>query len=310
MGRPFDATAVPDLWQLGTGEEPARLAILGCGGAGCNTLRQVALLPHGVCVAVNHAPHPAMAGLPRVLVRPDSLRAFASMDERAVQKMETHEEKDLATAILDRDLVLPMGGLGGEIGGWAMSLVGRVARILGDATLALATVPFTAEGALRRTAAERQLDLLRRKVDGVVTFGNDELLRIAPDVPLVRAFKILGGVMAKLAGALALGLSRSDIAPLRRQLTKARDWRFGMGAGAEKHRCFLAVEEAYRSPWFTGRHEDIRQAAVLMSLPPPSAPEEVIREVHLRSPGADVAWGTLPESPGSDRAIVNILAGM
>ncbi len=303
---------MPDTWRLGTGEDRARVAIVGCGGAGCNTLRHVLPPPNVERAAVNDALHPSMAGLSRrVILRSDSLRAYASMDEKAVVKMETDEEKGLVTALLDRDFAILLGGLGGELGGWAMALAGRVARILGDASLALVTVPFTAEGALRRQAADAQLALLEKKVDGVVAFRNDELLRHYPSLPLAKAFAAMGSIMAKPAVALPTVLSRSDVVPLKRLLGRAKEWRFGMGAGQEKHRCFLAVEEAYASPWFTGRHEDIREGVVLIGEPKDAALEdEVLREVRLRSPQADLAWATLAEPTPDDRVVVQILAGL
>lgn len=306
-----DDEPVPEAWRLGADEERARVAILGCGGAGCNTLRHIAAPPNVDRIALNDALHPAMAGpTRRLLLRPDSLRAFASMDERVVAKMESDEEKRIAAAIMDRDFVIVVGGLGGQLGGWAMSLVGRVARILGDASLAVVTLPFTAEGALRRETASAQLDLLRRKTEGVVVFANDPLLRLVPDLPLARAFAVLGSLMARVVVGLSGSLGRSDLPAVRKMIGRAKEWRFGLGAGAEKHRCFLAVDEAYRSPWFAGRPEDIRQAVVLMGLPPSGGiEEELLREVRVRSPLADIAWAVLPESVPEERAVVEILAG-
>ncbi|OGS49055.1 MAG: hypothetical protein A3K68_05405 [Euryarchaeota archaeon RBG_16_68_13] len=303
---------MPDVWRLGAGPEQARIAVVGCGGAGCNTLRRLGTPSGWERIAVNDAPHPSMAGIPqRILVRPDVLRSFASMDERAVQNMETHEERDLSTAILDRDVVIALGGLGGNLGGWAMSLVGRVARILGDTTVALATVPFGAEGALRREAAQEQLDLLRRKCDGVVTFANDALLRLAPNLPLVKSFAVLGSVMSRFTTGLGTSVSREDAVPLKRFLARSREWRYGMGSGSEKHRCFLAVDEAYASPWFASRPEDLRQAIVLMGMPPGGGfEEEILHEIRVRSPGVDLAWGVLPETAAGDRVVVQILGGL
>src|SRR5256712_2706420 len=200
------------------------------------------------------------------------------MDEKAVQTMETDEEKKISAVLLDRDVILILGGLGGELGGWGMGLVGRVARILGDATLALATVPFTVEGTIRRQLGEAQLQLLQKRVDGVVTFSTDRLLEVARDLPLTKAFAALGAIMAGPASSLSDVLGRSDVARLRRMLGRVREWRFGMGAGREKDRCFLAVEEAYASPWFTSLPPEVGYAVVLLSSP------------HA---GADAA-GTLP----------------
>jgi len=303
---------VPETWRLGTGEERVRAAIVGCGGAGCNTLRHV-IAPAGVeRVVMNDTPHPSMVGIARrVIVGTAPLKAIASLEEKAIPTLATNEEKELSDALVDRDLVVALGGLGGEFGGWALSVVGRVARILGDVSLALATVPFTAEGMLRRHLAESQLATLQRRSDGVVAFGNDALLRSYPTLPLARAFGAMGAIMARPAVALPSVLSRTDLVPVKRFLARSRDWRFGMGGGAEKHRCFLAVEEAYASPWFTGRHEDIRQALVLIAQPPGAAHEdELLREVRLRSPHADVAWAVLPDPAPEDRVAVQILAGL
>src|SRR5437879_8168137 len=186
------------------------------------------------------------------------------MDEKAVQQMETDEEKEISAALLDRDVVLVLGGLGGELGGWGMSLVGRVARILGDTTLAFATIPFGIEGPIRRQLAEAQLHLLKRRVDGFVTFGNDQLLQVAKDLPMAKAFAALSAIMARPASDLASALARPDAVPLRRMLARVRDWRYGMGVGREEHRCFVAVDEAYASPWFTSVPGEILHAVVLL----------------------------------------------
>ncbi len=300
------------MWRLGTGEERVRAAIVGCGGGGCNTLRHVIPSAGVERVAVNDAPHASMVGIARRALLPtEPLKEIASLEEKAIPTLATGEEKELSNALMDRDFVIALGGLGGEFGGWALGVVGRVARILGDTSLALATVPFTAEGMLRRHLAEAQLAVLRRRADGVVTFGNDALLRSYPTLPLAKAFAAMGAIMARPAAALPTVLTRSDLVPLKRFLGRAKDWRFGMGSGAEKHRCFLAVEEAYASPWFTGRHEDVRGAVVLLAQPAGAMfADEILREIRLRSPQADVAWAVLHEPAPEDRVVVQILAGV
>jgi len=302
---------VPDTWQLGAEDERARVAIVGCGGAGCNILRHVSVPPNVIRIALNDSVHPSMAEVPsRVLVPAVSLQAYASMDEKAVHTMETDEEKKISAVLLDRDVILILGGLGGELGGWGMSLVGRVARILGDASLAFVTVPFTIEGPIRRQLAEAQLQLLQKRVDGVVTFSNDGLLQIARDLPLVKAFAALGAIMARAATGLSSALARSDVAPLRRMLAGVHDWRFGMGSGREMHRCFLAVDEAYKSPWFASLPEEVSHAVVLMAVPEPGKDDaEILHQIRLRSPHAFLAWASAPQPVGEERASVQILAG-
>ena len=300
------------MWQLGTGEERARVAIVGCGGAGANVLRRVVAPPNALRIAINDAFPQSIADVPtRILVSGASLEGYASMDEKSVPQMETDEEKQISAALLDRDVVLIVGGLGGELGGWGMGLVGRVARILGDTTMALATIPFGLEGPIRRRLAETQLRLLQKRVDGVVTFGNDPLLQVAKDLPMVKAFAALSAIIARPVSNLAMALARSDATPLRRMLVDVREWRYGMGVGREKHRCFVAVEEAYSSPWFTPLPEEIHHAIVLMSVPEPAEDEaEVLHEIRRRSPRAVLAWARLPPPPEDDRAVVQVFGGM
>ena len=307
-----DGPVVPDMWQLGMAEERARVALIGCGGAGCNILRHVVAPPNAVRIAMNDAVVSSMADIPnRVIVHGSALQAYASMDEKAVQSMETDEEKGIAAALLDRDVVLILGGLGGELGGWGMSLVGRVARILGDATLAFATIPFGLEGPVRRQLAEAQLHLLQKRADGVVPFGNDQLLQVAKDRPMSKALAALSAIIARPASGLSASLARSDVVPFRRMLGRVRDWRYGMGAGREKHRCFVAVEEAYASPWFTSLPEEVTHAVVLMSVQEPGSDEtEILHEIRRRSPKAFLAWSALPRTEADDRVIVQILAGI
>src|SRR5206468_12817258 len=136
-----------------------------------------------VRIAMNDAPPSKLADVQtKIIVRAESLQAYASMDEKAVQQLETDEEKEISAALLDRDVVLILGGLGGELGGWGMSLVGRVARILGVTTLAFATIPFGIEGPICRLLAEAKLYLLQNSVDGFVTFGYDHLYLVAKDI--------------------------------------------------------------------------------------------------------------------------------
>src|SRR2546427_6103828 len=159
---PPHRTAMPDVLRLGQGEPaPARIAVIGCGGAGCNILQQV---PAGLGltrVALNDAPHRSMAGVPsRLIIPKESLVGLATMDETAVKQLSTPEEKSISGAILNHDLVVPLAGLGGETGGPAACPVGRVARILGTPAGPPLPGPFTAEGVNPRTAAGKALATL------------------------------------------------------------------------------------------------------------------------------------------------------
>src|SRR5256885_15812943 len=86
----------------------------------------------------------------RVLLASGSLQAYASMDEKAVPNMETDEEKEISAALLDRDMVVMLGGLGGELGGGGVSLGGPVTKSPRGASIGFAKVPLSIQGAIWR----------------------------------------------------------------------------------------------------------------------------------------------------------------
>jgi cell division protein FtsZ len=303
---------MPDVLRLGQGEAVrARIAVVGCGGAGCNVLQQVPADLGLTRVALNDAPHRSMAGIPARLILPrETLPGLASIDEAAVKQLLSPEEKAIAGAVLNHDLVVPLAGLGGETGGPAAALTGRVSRILGTPALALVASPFTAEGMNRRAAAERALEVLSRKVDGVVAFPNDELLKLAPQLPLHQALHVLGAIMVRPLVDLARSMTRRDPATVRAVLRGAARWRFGAGGGNGKHRAFEAVEEALTSPWLPANRDAVERviAVVAATDPGEAVTGEVLHEVRLAMPRASVLLGAYPE-PLGDRLRLSLLAG-
>ena len=304
---------MPDVLRLGAGEPVrARIAAVGCGGAGCNVLQQVPADLGLTRVALNDAPHRSMAGISsRVILPKESLLGLASMDETAVKALSTPEEKTISGTVLNHDLVVPVAGLGGETGGPAAALVGRVARILGTATLALVATPFSAEGLNRRQAAEKSLDLLSRKVDGAVAFSNNELLRLAPSLPLLRAFQVLGEIMVRPLVDLARAMTRTDAATLRDVLREKPRWRFGGGSGQGRHRAFEAVEEAFASPWLPGNPDLVERVVAIVAAPDfgEALAGEVAHEVRLAAPRATTLLGGYSDPGLGERLRVSVLAG-
>src|SRR5437867_2406361 len=300
---------MPEILRLGQGEPvPARIAVVGCGGAGCNVLQQVPAELGVTRVALNDAPHRSMAGIAsRLILARESLPGLATIDDAAVKQLISPEEKAISGAILNHDLVVPVAGLGGETGGPAAALVGRVARILNTATLALVASPFAAEGLARRAAAGRALDLLARRVDGVVAFPNDELLKLAPQLPLLQAFHVLGAIIVRPLADLARSMTRTDAGTLRDFLRGAPQWRFGGGGGREKHRAFQAVEEAFSSPWLPANRDGIRRVIAVFAAADFAEPlaAEVLHEIRLAVPGAQVILGGYVDASLEDRLRVS-----
>lgn len=285
---------MPEVRAFGAGEERPRALVVGCGGAGCNTLRVVPAVPGLERLAVNDLPHPSLLGLRRRLFLDRTpLRGLAAMDEKAVRALATTTEQAVAVELADADFIIPIAGLGGEVGSWGASLVARVASLKGATAMAVVTLPFRAEGANRRAVATESLDVLRNHAHGVVTLPNDGLLRIAPNLPLLRAFEVMGRIAVQPVLDLLRVLTREDLSALKSLLRTATEWHLGIGEGARDHPELAAVDAAFRSPWITRDPEAARAAILVATVPEPDGAiaKEMVHDLNLRTPRASVLWG-------------------
>ena len=305
------AAVVPVLRRIGVGPSgPARIVALGCGGAGCHVLRRLRPGENLVPVALNDALHPAMAGIPRrVLLDREPLRALAEADPAVAKETAAPVDSVIAGAIEGSHIAAIFAGLGGDTGGWASAVAARVARDHGVPTIALVATPFASEGLLRRRLAEEQGAALCRAADAVVAFANDALLRIAPKLPLARAFGALGAIMVRPAEELARVARVDDIAPLREVFRSAGVWRYGAGEGRDRHAAFLAVEEAVASPWFERPPEEAIAGVAVLTLAPGASSDETVRELRKRVPRASLLVGVAEDPVLAGRIQVSLLAG-
>lgn len=302
---------MPELRAFGAGELKPRTLIVGCGGAGCNTLAVLPPTEDLDVLGVNDLPHRSFLDLKRRLVLPKAgLRAIAAMDESAVKTLATTPEQMLAMELGDADFVVPVAGLGGEMGGWGAALVARVAAIRRATTLAVVTTPFSAEGVNRRSAAQEALAVLREHAHGVVVLRNDVLLKVASHLPLLRAFETVSRVALRPIQDLTQTATREDLPTFQSVLRNASGWSLGIGEGFHDRPGLSAVDAAFRSPWLVRPPEAAREVIVLMQLPAPdeTSVREVLHDVDLRSPRASVTWGAFA-SPGSEAARVTLLVG-
>jgi cell division protein FtsZ len=98
----------------------------------------------------------------------------------------THE---IELSIGDADLVFATSALGGGTGTGAAPVVAKVARELGALTIGVVTIPFEIEGT-RLNKAKQGLASLLDVCDSVVVIDNNQLRKIAGDLPLREAFAV------------------------------------------------------------------------------------------------------------------------
>lgn len=302
---------MPEINRLGKGGlERPRIKAVGCGGAGCNIIKEIPPASGIELIGVNDMPHPSLIGIQRkVYLGKEGLREIACIDDRVVKKLETNIERNLERELAPADLIFLLSGLGGETGGWSSSIVARVGNHIGATTFAIVTLPFSVEGQNRRSLAEESLSILKTKSHGVLTFSNDSLLKIAPNLPLIRAFHVMGQIMVRPILDISRVLTKEDLPSLRSSLKACKNFGVGLGEGRGEHRYFSAVEEAFQSPWFSGDAYEAKEAIILIGGEVDANVErEVLREVGKKAPEANVLWSSFEEKL-ADKIRVTVVIG-
>jgi cell division protein FtsZ len=297
-----------------------KIKVVGCGGAGSNTIARcteedlgevelIAANTDAQHLLMARSPHKVLIG--RHLTRGLGAGALPQIGEEAA--LET--EEDLRAAIAGSDIVFVTCGLGGGTGTGSAPVVAKLARESGALTIAICTLPFSVEGAVRMENAQAGLARLRDVCDTVIVIPNDKLLEIAPRLPLAAAFRVADEIlMRSIKGITEMitkpGLVNLDFADLRTIMKRGGVAMIGLGEADTEDRARDSVLEALNSPLLDIDISDATGALVNvvggkdMTL---SEAESVVEEIYNRiNKDARIIWGTSVD-PNLDRTIRTML---
>jgi cell division protein FtsZ len=283
-----------------------KIKVFGCGGAGTNTIQRcteedlgdvelVSLNTDAQHLLSSRSPHKILIG--RHITRGLGAGSLPQIGEEAA----TETEEDLRRAIGSADMVFVTCGLGGGTGTGSAPVVAKLAREAGALTIAVVSLPFSVEGAVRMQNAEAGLARLRDVCDTVIVVPNDKLLEIAPRLPLAAAFKVADELlMRSIKGITEMitkpGLVNLDFADLKTIMKRGGVAMIGMGESDGDDRAVAAVLEALNSPLLDVDISDASGALVNvvggsdMTL---KEAERVVEEIYSRiNPDARIIWGT------------------
>ncbi len=178
-----------------------RITIVGCGGAGGNTITRLQKL--GVkgaeTIALNtdkqaldlvDADHKLLIG--KAMTRGLGAGGFPEIAERAAKESSTEIEE----LIKDADLVFITAGMGGGTGTGSAPVVAEIAKKHGAIVTCMVSTPFNVERA-RLVKADEGLDRLRLKADSTVVLDNNRLLEFVPNLPINQAFSVMDQLIAE-----------------------------------------------------------------------------------------------------------------
>ncbi len=235
------------------------IKIVGCGGAGCNTINRCneeitnvdmyALNTDAAHLYKIKSPNKLLIG--EHVTRGLGAGAKPQIGERAAQEVE-HKINEL---LMDAKMVFITCGMGGGTGTGSAPYVAKLARDMGKAmTLAIVTYPFEAEGLARRQNALWGINKLKSVANTVIVIKNDKLLELVPRLPLDSAFRVADEILMRSIKSLTAiitepGLINLDYNDVAKVIVDGGGLAMiGMGKSDGDDRVTEAVDEAINSP--------------------------------------------------------------
>jgi len=234
-----------------------RIAVLGIGGAGNNTIDR--LMETGVegtdCIAINtDLQHlNAVRATHKVLIGEKVTRGLGAGGDPKVGKAAIEESKHLIDTLLnDVDVAFIAVGLGGGTGTAAAPIVAEMARGKGAIVVGVVTTPFRIEKG-RIDYAAFALNEMRRACDTVVVIDNNKLMELVPHLPINKAFEVADQVLANMIQGIvetisAPSLINLDFADFRTIVRRGGMAVVGVGESDAPNRAEEAVRNALRNP--------------------------------------------------------------
>jgi cell division protein FtsZ len=282
------------------------ITVFGCGGAGGNTvtrMRQEGI--HGAeLVAANtdaqHLANQVEADTKILIGRERTGGRGAGSVPQIGEEAAQENLGDIQNAIGSSDMVFVTAGLGGGTGTGSAPVVAQAAQEAGALTIAVVTIPFTAEGERRRANADAGLERLRSVADTVIVIPNDRLLEYAPNLPLQDAFKVCDRVlMRSVKGMTELitkpGLVNVDFADVKTIMENGGVAMIGLGESDSENRAADSIRSALRSPLLDVEFSNANSALINVVGGPDMSIDEaegVVEEIYGRVDNdARIIWG-------------------
>ncbi|MFB6071808.1 MAG: cell division protein FtsZ [Halobacterium sp.] len=282
------------------------ITVVGCGGAGSNTVNRMAEEGiHGADLVAANTDVQHLVEIDadtKILMGQQKTQGRGAGSLPQVGEEAALESQDeIRDSIEGSDMVFVTAGLGGGTGTGSAPVVAKAAREAGALTIAIVTTPFTAEGEVRRTNAEAGLERLRDVADTVIVVPNDRLLDSVGKLPVREAFKVSDEVlMRSVKGITELitkpGLVNLDFADVRTVMEKGGVAMIGLGEADSDAKAADSVKSALRSPLLDVDISSANSALVNVTGGPDMSIEEaegVVEQLYDRiDPDARIIWGT------------------
>lgn len=239
-------------------QQKTRIKVVGCGGAGNNTINRIAEvgIKGAEAVAVNTDAQDLLytTADKKILIGRETTKGLgAGSNPKLGEDAAKEQEAEIKKAIEDSDMVFVTCGLGGGTGTGSAPVIAQVAKKMGSLTVAVVTLPFAMEGNKRWENAQIGLEKLEQVVDTLIVIPNEKLLELCPDLPLHTAFKVADEILTNAVKGIAelvtkAGLVNLDFADIKAIMASAGVALIGVGESDTEDRATDAVQKAIENP--------------------------------------------------------------
>ena len=280
--------------------------VVGAGGAGNNTISRLNEMgiEGATTIAVNTDAQDLFycQSSKKILLGRQTSKGLGAGGEPTVgEECAEESEDEIRDELEGADMVFVTCGLGGGTGTGSAPIIAKIAKKLGALTVAVATMPFSAEGIKRRENAEQGLEKLQESADTVIVIPNDKLLEVAPNLPLNKAFMVSDEILGRAVKGITelitkKGLVSLDFADIRSIMSGSGMAMIGMGESDSGDRALESVHEALSSPLLDIDISNATGALVNISGSSDLTLHEAEKIVQVVAdkldPEANIIWGT------------------
>jgi len=283
-----------------------KIFVIGAGGAGNNTISRLGEIgiEGAETISVNTDAQDLFfcKSNDKILIGKETCRGLGAGGVPDVGEASAEESEEIIKKKIDgADMVFVTCGLGGGTGTGSAPVISKIAQKVGALTIAVVTLPFSAEGIKRRENAEKGLEKLQEAADTVLVIPNDKLLEVAPSLPINKAFMVSDELLGRaVKGITELitkpGLISLDFADIQSVMKDSGMAMIGMGESDTGDRAIESVNEALNSPLLDLDISTAKSALVNISGSSDLTLNEAEKIVQIVAdeldPEANIIWGT------------------
>jgi len=251
-----------------------RIVVLGVGGCGCNTIRQLesSTLPDCVALAAVNTDWKSLdcKQATRLQIGEATTAGLGAGAKPEVGEQAARESEAAIRSFIGKaDIVFIAAGMGGGTGTGAAPVIAEIAAAEQIPVVAITTLPFGFEGNSRMASAEQGIQRLEANASAVLRLPNDSLARVlGARITLLNAFaesnRVLQDLLHGLSSTIAQsGLINIDMNDFKTVINHAGKAVMGVARRQDGETVESVVERALNNPLLDDVDMQSAQAAIV-----------------------------------------------